>query len=290
MSLKERLTQHLQEIVRDRHPYFSSGGHFFAQQYICDQFRQWGTLERHDFSFQGSSHTNYILNLGETEAINEPPILLAAHYDSVPGTPGADDNGTGVAVLLELIREFANLPVSIPLRFIAFDLEEYGMVGSEIYAEQLKEQNELIRLMFSLEMLGYCCHERHSQTYPPGLNQFYPDTGNFIGFIGNVKTTKETRFFSRQMRNSGTPSEWLSVPFSGEMVSETRLSDHAPFWDQGYKALMVTDTSFLRNPHYHQPSDTIETLDLEFLTGVCQGLIVGLQEFMGISYQSRHDQ
>jgi len=180
---------------------------------------------------------------------------------------------------LELIREFAENSLSIPLRFVAFDLEEYGMVGSEIYAQELKQKNEKIRLMFSLEMLGYCCQEVNSQRYPPFLEKFYPNAGNFIAFIGNLGTTQETRFFTRQMRHSGTPSEWLSVPFSGTMIPETRLSDHSPFWNQGYKAIMVTDTSFLRNPHYHQPTDTIETLDLDFLTGVCQGLIAGLKAF-----------
>jgi Zn-dependent M28 family amino/carboxypeptidase len=280
MGLKARLQEHLQQIVRDRHPYFSSGGHFYVQQYIREQLQQWGTLETHQFSFQGETHNNYILNLGASNPTNQPPLLLAAHYDGVPGTPGADDNATGVAVLLELIREFANTPLAIPLRFIAFDLEEYGMVGSEIYAQQLKEKNEKVRLMFSLEMLGYCCQKANSQTYPPGLERFYPNQGNFIAFIGNFNTTVETRFFSRQMRHSGTPSEWLSVPFSGTMLPETRLSDHSPFWDEGYKAIMVTDTSFLRNPHYHQPSDRIETLDLDFLTGVCQGLIAGLKAFV----------
>jgi Zn-dependent M28 family amino/carboxypeptidase len=209
---------------------------------------------------------------------------LAAHYDGVPGTPGADDNATGLAVLLELIREFTKIPLAVPLRFVAFDLEEYGMVGSEIYAQELKQNNEKIRLMFSLEMLGYCCQEADSQNYPPLIERFYPNTGNFIAFVGNLATTRESRFFTQQMRNSGTPSEWLSVPLSGTMIPETRLSDHSPFWDEGYKAIMVTDTSFLRNPHYHKPSDTIETLDLDFLTGVCEGLIVGLREFVKQNY------
>ncbi|NBD15959.1 MAG: M28 family peptidase [Cyanobacteria bacterium] len=279
MSLKARLHEHLEQIVRDRHPYFSSGGHFYVQQYISEQFQKWGRLETHDFTFEGETHHNYILNFPATQRTQQPPILLAAHYDGVPGTPGADDNATGVAVLLELIREFAENSLSIPLRFIAFDLEEYGMVGSEIYAQELKQKNEKIRLMFSLEMLGYCCQEANSQRYPPFLEKFYPNAGNFIAFIGNLGTTQETRFFTRQMRHSGTPSEWLSVPFSGTMIPETRLSDHSPFWDQGYKAIMVTDTSFLRNPHYHQPTDTIETLDLNFLTGVCEGLIAGLKAF-----------
>jgi len=278
MSLKARLKEHLTEIVRDRHPYFSSGGHFYVQQYICEQFQQWGTLETHEFSFDGKTHNNYILNLPPAKPTSQPPILFAAHYDSVPGTPGADDNATGVAVLLELIREFFHSPLKIPLRFVAFDLEEYGMIGSEFYAQQLKQNQEKIRLMFSLEMLGYCCQDQDSQSYPPFLERFYPRTGNFIAFVGNVNTTSDSRFFACKMRESGTPSEWLVVPFSGTMIPETRLSDHSPFWDQGYKAIMVTDTSFLRNPHYHQPSDTIETLDLDFLTSICEGLIFGLKQ------------
>ncbi|MDR9404325.1 MAG: M28 family peptidase [Halothece sp. Uz-M2-17] len=282
MTLKARLHEHLQQIVRDRHPYFSSGGHFYVQQYIREQFQKWGTLESHDFNFQGGTHYNYILNLSVESQSEKAPIILAAHYDSVPGTPGADDNGTGVAVLLELIREFSENPLPIPLRFVAFDLEEYGMVGSECYVEQLKQNHENIRLMFSLEMLGYCCQNSYSQDYPPLIDKFYPNTGNFIAFVGNLATIQETRFFSRQMRNHGTPSEWLSVPLSGTMIPETRLSDHAPFWDQDYKAIMVTDTSFLRNPHYHQPTDTINTLDLDFLTGVCEGLVFGLQQFSKI--------
>lgn len=277
MSLKARLEKHLEQIVRDRHPYFSSGGHFYVQQYICEQFQQWGMLETHEFSFNEKTHKNYILNLSPSEPTDQAPILLAAHYDSVPGTTGADDNATGVAVLLELIREFVLRPLSIPLRFLAFDLEEFGMIGSDIYAQELKEKNEKVRLMFSLEMLGYCSQEPDSQVYPPIIEKFYPNTGNFIAFVGNLATRKEAKFFRNQMRETGTPSEWLAVPLSGSMIPETRLSDHSPFWDQGYKAIMVTDTSFLRNPHYHQPSDSIPTLDLDFLTGVCEGLIAGLR-------------
>lgn len=277
MELQARLKGHLEEIVRDRHPYFSSGGHFYVQQYLCEQFRQWGKLETHEFDFSGNQHTNYILNVAPAKPSSKPPILLAAHYDGVPGTPGADDNATGVAVLLELMREFAQNPPPVPLRFVAFDLEEYGMLGSDAYVKELRKKKEKIRLMFSLEMLGYCSYEPDSQEYPPGLENLYPNAGNYIAFISNLITMPDARFFSRQMQDSGTPSEWLSVPFSGKNLSATRLSDHSPFWDQGYKAIMVTDTSFLRNPHYHQPSDTLDTLDLDFLTGVCEGLIAGLR-------------
>ena len=279
MDLKTRLNGHLEEIARDRHPYFSSGGHFYVQQYLREQFQQWGKLETHEFDFSGKTHTNYILNVAAANPTTESPILIAAHYDGVPGTPGADDNATGVAVLLALIREFAQNRPPVPLRFVAFDLEEYGMLGSEAYVTELKQKQEKIRLMFSLEMLGYCSHEPDSQAYPAGLEKFYPNAGNYIAFVGNLRTTPEARFFSRQMQKSGPPSEWLAVPFSGMQMTETRLSDHSPFWDQGYKAIMVTDTSFLRNPHYHQPSDKIETLDLNFLTGVCEGLMAGIRNW-----------
>jgi Zn-dependent M28 family amino/carboxypeptidase len=203
--------------------------------------------------------------------------LIGAHYDAVPGTPGADDNATGVAVLLELARAFATEPLSYPVRFLAFDMEEYGLLGSQAYATDLKQQQQPLRLMLSLEMLGYCNSAPGSQRYPAGLQYFYPNRGNFIALIGNLSTIPDLIRLTRRIRKAGTPSEWLPVPNKGLMVRQTRLSDHSPFWDRGYPAMMVTDTAFMRNPHYHQPTDTIETLDLDFLTGVCRGLELGLR-------------
>ncbi|NES86639.1 MAG: M28 family peptidase, partial [Moorea sp. SIO2B7] len=199
--------------------------------------------------------------------------------------PGADDNATGVAVLLELARAFATKPPKSPLRLVAFDLEEYGLLGSADYATYLKQNQQPLRLMLSLEMLGYCAprsgslrdRSPHSQNYPAGLKYFYPNRGDFIALIGNLSTIPDLIHLSRHIRKVGTPCEWLPVPNRGKLLPQTRLSDHSPFWDQGYRALMVTDTAFLRNPHYHQKSDTIETLDLDFLTGVCRGLINGIE-------------
>ncbi|MCP2731023.1 M20/M25/M40 family metallo-hydrolase, partial [Limnofasciculus baicalensis] len=205
------------------------------------------------------------------------PILIGAHYDAVPGSPGADDNATGVAVLLELAKEFAIKPLNYPVRIVAFDMEEYGLLGSQQYAEDLKQKGESLRLMISLEMLGYCDSSPNSQLYPPGLKYFYPNRGDFIAFVGNLITIPDLISLSRNMRKTGTPSVLLPVPNRGLMVRQTRLSDHSPFWDRGYRAMMVTDTAFLRNPHYHKNSDRIEILDLDFLTGVCQGLIEGIR-------------
>ena len=281
MELKERLYNHLTQIVRDRNPYFASAGHFYVQQYIHQQLEKWGTIELDEFEVRGKVHHNLILSLpavnnGESNH-NLPPILIGAHYDTVPGSPGADDNGTGVAVLLELARLFRSQPIKYPLQLIAFDLEEYGFLGSDHYAARLKEQNQPLRLMISLEMLGYCDDTPGSQRYPTGLKYFYPNCGNFIALIGNLRTIPDLINLGNSIRKSGSNCEWLPVPYQGLIVPDTRRSDHAPFWDRGYPAIMVTDTANMRNPHYHQESDRIETLNLDFLAGVCRGLDVGIR-------------
>lgn len=280
MDLKERLHAHLTQLVRDRDPYLATAGHYYVQQYIHQQLEQWGTVQIHSFQVRGKTHQNLILNLpplGKGKQGGSPPILIGAHYDAVPGTPGADDNATGVAALLELARTFAELPASYPVQMVAFDMEEYGLLGSAQYATDLKQQQQPLRLMISLEMLGYCDSAPGSQRYPAGLERFYPDRGNFIGLIGSLPTIPDLIHLSRNIRKVGVPSEWLPAPNRGLIVPQTRLSDHASFWDQGYRAIMVTDTAFLRNPHYHKASDRIETLDLDFLTGVCRGLATGIR-------------
>ena len=286
MELKERLHSHLIQIVRDRNPYFASEGHFYVQQYIREQLSQWGSVEIDDFAVRGRIHHNLILDLpplspplakgGKQEKGGKPenlPIVIGAHYDTVPGTPGADDNATGIAVLLELAAEFASRPLKYPVQLVALDMEEYGYFGSSHHATKYKQQQQSIRLMISLEMLGYCNHNPNSQSYPAGLKYFYPNCGNFIALIGNLRTVPDMINLSGQIRKSGQPCEWLPVPNRGLIVPDTRRSDHVPFWDNGYPAIMVTDTANMRNPHYHQSSDKIETLDLDFLANVCQGLI-----------------
>ena len=160
---------------------------------------------------------------------------------------------------------------------VAFDMEEYGFLGSADYAARLHQQKQPLRLMISLEMLGYRDDRAGSQKYPAFLSAFYPNKGDFIGLIGNLLTLKDLISLSSNIKKVGVPSQWLPVPNRGMLVPQTRLSDHVPFWDYGYPAMMVTDTAFMRNPHYHKPTDTIDTLDLDFLTGVCQGLERGIR-------------
>jgi Zn-dependent M28 family amino/carboxypeptidase len=272
VNLTENLQTHLNEIVRERDPFFNTLGHFYVKQYIHQQLSQWGEVETHEFEFKGQTFANLILNLPGTSQGKSDPILIGAHYDSVPGTPGADDNATGVAVLLELARLFAAKPLKYPVRLVAFDLEEYGLLGSTAYATKLHQQQQRLRLMISLEMLGYYSDRPNSQTYPFPLQYFYPNRGDFIALIGNLSTVTDLMRLSGKIRATGTACQWLPVPNRGLIVPQTRQSDHAPFWDRGYRAMMVTDTAFLRNRHYHQPSDRLETLNLDFLMGVCQGL------------------
>jgi Zn-dependent M28 family amino/carboxypeptidase len=162
------------------------------------------------------------------------------------------------------------------MRLVAFDLEEYGLIGSHHYARLLRQQQQPLRLMISLEMLGYCCDEPHSQRYPPGLQYLYPNRGNYIAQVGSWPTIPSMIRLWQGFRKAGVRSQWLPIVQQGHLVPATRLSDHAPFWDVGYPALMLTDTAFMRNPHYHQPTDTVETLNLAFLTQICQGLINGV--------------
>lgn len=275
-GLKQQLQAHLNHVVRERDPYLATAGHFYVRQYVKQQMAQWGEVQVHEFSSQGALHQNLILDLpGARSPL--PPILVGAHYDSFPGSPGADDNATGVAVLLELARSFSLNPAKRPIRLVAFDFEEtiYDLAGSTHYAHSL--QREPLRLMLSLEMLGYCSRVTGSQIYPPGLQRFFPKQGDFIGLIGNLPSLLDLIHLSHHIRKAGIPCQWLPAGWRGEILPDTRRSDHAAFWDLGYRALMVTDTAHLRNPHYHKASDRLETLDLDFLTGICHGLAEGLR-------------
>ncbi len=274
-EIQERLVGHLEKIVRERDPYYASGGHLFVREYIRSHFSKFGEVITHEFEVRNNQHQNLILNIESNSNRQRSPIIIGAHYDAVAGCVGADDNGTGVAVLLELATYLSANPVNYPIQLVAFDMEEYGLLGSSAYAEKLKSQQQKLRLMISLEMLGYCDRTPNSQNYPIGLDKFYPNTGDFIGLIGNIPTIPDLIHFQHHLK-SVVACEWLPAGWRGLAIPDTRRSDHAPFWDADYKAMMITDTAHMRNPYYHTSKDRLETLDLEFLTNVYQGLILGI--------------
>ena len=276
MTLAQTLHDHLLQIARERDPFMASGGHFFVREYLRKELSQWGIVTNHEFIYRGQAHQNLILEL---PGINPglPPILIGAHYDGVPGTVAADDNATGVAVLLELAANFAQNPLKYPVSIVAFNLEEYGLVGSTAYAKHLKTRQQALRLMISLEMLGYCDSSPNSQRYPADLLQyFYPDRGDFLALVGNLRAIPDLVKMQRNI-SSQLACWWLSVPNNGKWVRGTGFSDHSPFWLQGYRAIMVTDTAFLRNPHYHKVTDTIDTVDFEFMRLSYLGLVQALR-------------
>ena len=211
--------------------------------------------------------------------------LLGAHYDSVWGTVGADDNASAIAVQLETARELKSLlggkDLGIGVKFVSFPLEEPPAFGtrhmaSRIYAKKAKKENEQIDGMLCLEMVGYTCHQKGCQDYPfPLMFMNYPKEGDFIGIVGNLKSTGLTNSLYKAFRkNRDLPVIKLTVPLGGWLMPSVRLSDHGPFWDQGYKAVMITDSAFYRNPHYHLPSDTMEKLDYKFMAELVESLVL----------------
>jgi Zn-dependent M28 family amino/carboxypeptidase len=203
-------------------------------------------------------------------------FVVGAHYDSVFGCPGANDNGSGVAALLALARRFAGKPRQSTLRFVAFPNEEpfyfqSKLMGSYVYAERCRARGDRIRGMISLETIGYFSNEPKSQSFPvPGLGAIYPTTGNFIAFVGNVSSRALVRQAIGSFRQHATlPSEGAALP-SG--VPGVGWSDHWAFWEHGYPAIMITDTAPFRYPHYHARSDTPEKLEYDSMTRVVSAL------------------
>lgn len=211
--------------------------------------------------------------------------LVGAHYDSVAGTVGADDNASAIAVQLETARQLRmlkdHLELNLAVKFVSFPLEEpptFGTrhMGSSVYAHNAWKSKEQIDGMICLEMVGYTCHDEGCQDYPFPLMFFdYPKQGDFIGIVGNFKSRKFTNdLFETFRRNPDLPVVKLTVPAGGFILPSVRLSDHSSFWHRGYKAVMVTDTAFYRNPHYHRISDTMEKLDYDFMAELVESLLL----------------
>jgi len=276
----ENLKLHVRNTHFDRNPYDCSLELEQAAQYVQQEFLKIGLEVREDsFYWEGRSYRNI---LGEKKGATSPEkvFILGAHYDTVPGSPGADDNSSGIAVLLEFARHIQTVPLGPTLKLIAFALEEYGYAGSLHYAAVAKRKEEKIIGMISLESVGFTCPR---QDYPFYVNpKLYPAVGDFIGIIGNTRSEGLLEVVRRSLKTQipQLPSEFLIVPGNGEGMEEVRLSDHSSFWDEGFPALMVTDTAFLRNPNYHLPSDTIETLDFEFMRKVAVGIYYAVIELM----------
>jgi hypothetical protein len=245
-----------------------------AAVFIEDSFTHAGLRSRRDtYDLDGRAYHNI-----EAEIPGTRPeiIVIGAHYDSVFGAPGANDNGSGVAAMLALARRFAGKTTGQTLRFVAFVNEEppyfqTEQMGSLVYAKRCKARGDQISAMISLETIGYFSDAPRSQTYPSlGIRPFYPSTGNFIGFVGNIRSRallhRAILLFRQQAK---LPSEGGALP---SFLAGVGWSDQWAFWQCDYRGFMITDTAPFRYPHYHEATDTPDKLDYDRFALVVSGV------------------
>jgi Zn-dependent M28 family amino/carboxypeptidase len=276
-ELRNRLHRHIDTLAgtigeRNLHHYSALQA---AARYITDAFTEFG--------YQPVAHPyhvgSYLVQNIEAVKPGSPEtdeiIVIGAHYDSVRGSPGANDNASGVAALLELARWLHAQPVAREVRFVAFVNEEppyfySDAMGSWRYARQAAARGDRIQAMLSLETIGYYSSEANSQRYPFPFRLFYPAHGNFIGFVGNLRSRALVRQAIASFRASAEfPSEGVAAPGG---LTGIGWSDHWSFWQVGYRAIMVTDTALFRYAPYHTPGDRPDRVDTESLARVVDGL------------------
>ena len=253
-----------------------------TESYITNYFKNIGLqVQLQQYKYGNYDITNIITGSQEN-LLSSKYYVIGAHYDSVPETYGADDNASGIAVLLELARYTMQEKISLPVRFVAFTAEEPPTFstryqGSKVFVKSALENKDEILGAIILEMVGYTSNE---QAYPLVLKWMgYPSKGNFIGIVGNRKSKKFGQsIFQSFKKNEQLPVETLFVPFNGRILPDTRLSDHSSFWDAGLSAVMITDTAFFRNPNYHTPKDTFDTLDYFFMAELVKSLLITLKK------------
>ena len=251
-----------------------------AADYIANNFEQAG-LNISEQSYQDDQAIVRNIIGEKLGKQNNKILVVGAHYDSVDGSPGADDNASGVAALIAIANLLKTKQVDTTIRFVAFCTEEppyfyTRQMGSWQYAKMLKERGENIIGMFSLESIGYYSDIKNSQSYPMFLGALYPDKANFIGFVANLASRKLLlHALSAFRRNIKFPSEGISAP---TLIPGIGWSDQWSFWKMGYKAVMITDTAPYRNPYYHTCDDLPDTIDYDRMARVVYGLTYMIQD------------
>lgn len=282
-----KLKAHVKYLSTDVHPRSSSNFSNLekAGQYVFEELKATGApVEVQEVKVKGKIYKNFIARFGPSTG---SLLVIGAHYDADGhslrnwkpkgmSTPGADDNASGVAGLLELARLLSKKPQSRSIELVAYTLEEdphFGTqeMGSFRHARSLKESGREVQLMLSIEMIGYFADKANSQDYPaPGMSTLYGDRGNFIALVGNLSNFGVIRRAKALMLGvSDLPVISCNAPSNLQGIDS---SDHMNYWNEGYPALMVTDTAYYRNPHYHRPIDTFDKLDYRRMAQVVQGV------------------
>jgi Zn-dependent M28 family amino/carboxypeptidase len=276
-GLTHRLQMHVERLAGDigERNVFASEALQRAAVYIEDE---WGTMgydvERLEYDVSGIRCAN-LVTTRKGSARSSEILRLGAHYDSVIGSPGANDNASGVAALLEIARMFHAVEPMLTVRFVAFVNEEPPFFwthqqGSMVYAEAARRRGDDIRLMASLETIGCYSDQPGSQSYPPLFRLFYPNRGNFIGIVSDFGSRPAMQRLAEAFRaQSDFPLQTVST---FRFIPGVSWSDHRSFWRHGYPAVMVTDTAFYRYRHYHTPTDTADKLAFPKLAQVTLGL------------------
>jgi len=268
-----------------RHPTAAPERHRAARDYVATELCALGLpVELVPFTFRGRTHHNVVATVSGRDP-RRPRLLVGAHYDSTPDTPGADDNASGIAAMIECARLVAPRARDAGVEFVGLDLEEQQTttyrVGSRRLARERRARGEALAGALILEMVGYRDPTPGAQIVPPFLGIDVPRTGDFLAAVGDTRSRALLDGFVAAAR-AAVP-ELPIVPYRtrlrGWLLPLTRLSDNASFWDARYPSLMLTDTAFLRNPHYHRASDTSATLDFDFMAQVTEataGAVAGL--------------
>jgi Zn-dependent M28 family amino/carboxypeptidase len=288
-SLVDRLRRHVARLEGVRHPGAAPERHRAARDYIAAELAALGLgVDLVPFSFRRHTYHN-VVGIVSGRDPKRPHLLVGAHFDSTAHTPGADDNASGVAALLECARLVAAHGPATAVEFVGLDLEELQTitgryrVGSRALARAKRATGQRLAGALILEMVGYSDPAPGAQTVPPLLGIEVPRTGDFLAAVGDARSGELLAGFAAAARATvpELPVVAYRTRLRGWLQPLTRLSDNASFWDARYPSLMLTDTAFLRNPHYHQASDTGATLDYTFMAMVTEataGAVVRLAD------------
>jgi Zn-dependent M28 family amino/carboxypeptidase len=283
----DRIREDVLALQGIRHPVTAPDALLRAEEHVRGSLARAGyDLGEHRFTDSGREYKNVIA----TRPGNRYPerrVLLLAHFDTVASSPGADDNASGVAVLLEAARILAPLRFEKTLQLVGVNLEECAEEGeirsatrgSRALAATAREERWEIEAVLVLESVGFAGDDV-VQVAPAGVPFPVPERGDFLAVVGNENSGGLVQGFAGGIAQYRIPLPILPlvVPGNGEILPDSRRSDHAPFWDLGFKSVMLTDTSNFRSPHYHSPSDTIGTLNLAFAAEVCRASAALLAE------------
>lgn len=274
----ERIRGHIQSLEGVRHPEAAPAALEQAADYIAARLADQKCDVAEQVFYENERPFRNIIGTLAGRGNADERVMVIAHYDTVAVTPGADDNASGVAVMLEAAALLASLEFDRTIHFIGVALEENaipgnhgtGTRGSSALARHARQNGWSLAGVVVLESVAYAGVDC-VQSKPAGFPEDLPTTGDFLAVVGNQGSKDLVHLLTDLMADKACqlPHLPLLVPGNGEMLPDSRRSDHAPFWDAGYPAVMLTDTANFRNPHYHQPSDTLDTLNLEFALKVC---------------------